>query len=358
MGIAASKPDFEEVDITDDHSKHTQEFIEHELAIYTGNIQEIIFYCGIVIMVMAVVALVLAPFVSRESIPFLIRKNRSDKAYKEFVALRQTSKDDAQDLQHEFDTWKQHILLQPKHTLNIFKADNLQPLQLLVNTRLLSLFFNCILMPVVSARLLYADKEKTMKRLNDEECSHYNLLDIIEFITFFESYQVIVGLLLLLISIIRKVDKYCYKLCFISGMQICLLCVIYSCMDYPLDIPYDLLYYFILLLDGIYLIIPFKLELIHYHQISNLYRENNNNFKIWTMVFVGCLEQIVQILLVLSIFVYVSFGILFTGFGILFTSYWLLKNVQINGPFIEIGNIFRNSWKDTVLKHSQTVGHM
>lgn len=96
----------------------------------TIDIYVIISISGIIIAVMAFLALILAIFINRESIPFLIRKNKYDEAYDEYVILHSSS--NASNLRFEFEIWKNDILIDPRHCANIFHKDNTKLLLWLV----------------------------------------------------------------------------------------------------------------------------------------------------------------------------------------------------------------------------------
>lgn len=352
--LASVLPDFDEYQIEEAIPLQPHRVTdESELETDFLNAQSIITYSGIIIMVMAIVAMILAPFVTRESIPFLVRKQHYDIAYKEYVALR-SSKDNTVNLRNDFENWKAYILLKQTHSVNIFRKENLEPLRLIISTRLLSLFFNSIVMSAVFIRLLDADD---ISVLTNETYDHYDQEFAIDFLVGCKTFHIMIGLSLVLISLKWKTDRFCYQLSFVCGLSVCILYVIYSCMDYLMNFPLQLILLFVFIVNIIYLMVPFKMEVMHFQHISEAYTENNNNYKIWSLVFVGCCENLIQIFLLLNIFLFISYGILLTGFGILYISFWLLKNMPKAGSIHPLENVFVKTKNWDYLRPSHS-GHI
>lgn len=352
------KPDMNESE-TEFDPTYKPDINDFEIEPNIHYVQEIISCSAAIIMIMGVAALLLAPFATRESIPFLVRKRQHDRAYKEYLTLRSASRDKIVDIRSDFEHWKDNILSAPRHNTCVFKKTNMEPLRVIMSTRLLSLLFNSILMTTVFIRLLdYDDGQEIHRHLSmNSTADEYSAEYVIDFLFGAKSFQIVIGLGFVLVGLRCRMDRFCYKLSFGCGLCLCFLYIIYNSIYFLVDVPDRILISFMCAVNVVYLMMPFKIEILHYQQISEAYQEGNNNFKIWSLVFVGCCENLIQILLLLNIFLFISYGILLTGFGIVYISFWLLRNMPNSAAINPTENALRNARKWEYLKHTHTV-HM
>lgn len=303
---------------------------------------EIVSLSGIIIMAVAILALLSAPFITRESIPFMVRNRNDEKAHNEFLALRSSAAESV----IAFENWKEHILLHTKNCVNIFKSENSSSLLMLLHTRLLSLFFNSVFLSVMFTRVLVIDEEASTRLLHPYNRTYVqnDMNYAVELLLLTKLMGFICGLLLLLIAFKIKTDRFCFKLAFIWGLCAFIVYVSYSCLHYLMDKPpYRVTGIFVHIIFAVPWIIAFKFDVLQYQQVSEIYQETNNNYKLWSLVFVGCIEQFIQILLLLNIFLFPTLGALMTNFGIFYISLWLLKNRSNDGAIYPMHEVFRKT---------------
>lgn len=282
-------------------------------------------YSAMVIMALAVVVLISAPFLARESIPYMIRKTKHKAAFKEFVLLR-SKESSMPNVRYDFDLWKGCIMITPKPNLAIFRKENRDSLRLTCSTRLLSLFFNSIVLMAIFVRITDVDSRVEEDFGTNTAGPRYDEQAAIQLFVGFKTIQIIMGLILLVISLKWNVDRFCFKMSFAGGMSVCFLYVVYSCVGYFIKIPDNILLFVVLVVISVFLLLPMRMEIYNYSQIAEAFVEDNSR-KIWTIAFVNCIEHMVHIFLLLQIFMFFSYAILLTGFGMLYVSFWLIKNM-------------------------------
>ncbi|XP_037049742.1 uncharacterized protein LOC119084026 [Bradysia coprophila] len=345
-GLAIGNTGFNE-DLIENPENATIALEDREYVVDDLNIVSI---SGMVIMVIASIALILTPFITRESIPFLVRNKSNEIAYKEFVALAQISENDSSSV-GEFEKWKNSILMHPQHSMHIFRKENFKSLMLLYHTRILSLLFNSIFVSVMFTRVLLFDEETNLKWFYNETMS-YDIKEMeysLDVLLGFKTIAFTCGVVLLLFGMKWKINRFCYKLAFVWGLSAFVIYVTYSCLDVmKFKPPVLVMAIFVYSIMTIYMIVPFKLDVLQYGQIAEIYDEENGNYKLWSLAFVGCLEHFLHILLLMTIFLFPSLGALLTDFGIFYISLWLLKNVPSDGAVCPLKNVFR---KVTNLKY-------
>lgn len=352
--LASAIPDYGTYDENVIHANRTVHSIETEINTAQDNVNDIVWLSGIVIMLMGAIILVIAPFITRESIPFLIRKHHYDKAFDEYRKICSIEKT-IPTLRDDFECWKLHVLATPAATIRIFTKVNWPALRLIGSTRLLSLFFNSVFMAAVFIRLMNVDEFV----VHDDELNENLLYDkydqklAVELLIGCKTFQILIGLALLLISLKWNVDRFCYKMAFIGGLCVCVLYVIFSCLDYVLVIPINFVagIFFVILI--VFLMLPTRMDIFHYGQITESFVEDSG-CKVWTLVFVNCIEHLVHIFLLIQIFLFVSYPVLLTGFGILYISLWLLKNMPTGVTVQPWENAHREAKKWDFLRHNAT----
>lgn len=337
------------IGINKSHSNENSSAIKTHAKSGTDNLDEysiddleIVSFSGIIIMVVAILVLLTAPFITRETIPFLVRHRNDDKAHAEYLALTLSDTDSPDN----FENWKESILLQSKNNVNIFKTENSSALLWLFHTRLLSLFFNSIFMSVMFTRILLVDEETNIRWFYNETNTYdlSNMNYAIELLLITKIIAFVSGVILILIAIKIETDRFCFKLSFVWGLSAFIVYVTYSCLHYLMNKPpYRVMEIFIYFVLFIPMIISFKFDVLQYQQIAKIYQENNNNYKLWSLVFVGCAEQFIQILLLLNIFLFPTLGALLTDFGIFYISLWLLKKLSNGGAIHPVTEVFRKS---------------
>lgn len=282
----------------------------------------LIAYSGLIIIALAATVLVAAPFLVRESTPFLIRKRNDEAALKEYKWVRCTEKN-GPNIRHDFEMWKDCVLAAPQAQANIFRKENLDSLRLMCSTRLLSLFFNSVIITAIFIRLLNYDTD-AFNTNGVFDYKYYNEEHAIELLVGCKFFQIMIGLVLMVISIKWNIDRFCYKLSFVCGMCACVVYVVDSCLDYLVSIPSGLVTIVLQVVITAFLMLPMRMEIFSYSQIAEAFPDSNAH-KVWTIVFVNCIEHLIHIFLMLQIFLFFSYAILLTGFGILYLSYWLMK---------------------------------
>lgn len=311
-------------------------------------------YSGLIIMALAMIVLITIPFLVRESIPFLMRKQQFDAAFKEYVWVRYTEKN-LPNIRSDFEIWKTSILSSSTGKIAIFRKDNSNSLRLLCSTRLLSLFFNSVLIMAVFIQVLNYD-QMSMDIEEESDLPHvsYNEQYAFKLLVGCKLVQIVIGLILMGISMKWNIDRLCYKISFVCGMSVCILYVMYSCLDYLIVLPNNLVSVVFLIVICIFLMLPMRMDIYHYSQIAEVF-PINNTYKVWTIAFVNCIEHFVHIFLLLQIYIFVSYAILLTGFGILYISYWLMKYMPNVSAIKPVASAMNNSKKCEFLKHTHIV---
>lgn len=339
----------------DEHSTNaTTELVGSDyVGEYVVDDLDIVSMSGMVVMILGIIALILTPFITRESIPFLVRGNNQAIAYKEFVALVQTNENHARSV-GEFEYWKNSILMHPEQSMHIFRKENFKSLMLLCHTRILSLLFNSIFVSVMFTRLLLFDEETNIQWFYNETMS-YGIKEFeysLDVLLGFKMIGFVFGAILLLIGIKCNVDRFCYKLTFAWGLSAFIVYVTYSCMDaMKFKPPVLLMATFVYSIMAIYMIVPFKVDVLQYGQIAKIYDEQNDNYKIWSLAFVGCVEHFLHILLLMNVFLFPSLGALLTDFGIFYISLWLLRNAPSVRAVCPLKQAFRKVTNLKYFKH-------
>lgn len=312
----------------------------------------LIAYSGLTIIALAAVVLIATPFLVRESIPFFLRKRNYEAALKEYMWVRCTEKN-GPNIRHDFETWKDCVLSAPPPQTTIFRKDNLDSLRLMCSTRLLSLFFNSVIITAIFIRLLNFDPEADDGIFAYE---YYNEQHAIRLLVGCKLFQIVIGLGLMVISMKWDIDRFCYKLSFVGGMCACIVYVFDSCLDYLIVLPGSLVSTVLLVVICVFLMLPMRMDIFSYSQIAEAFPDSNAH-KVCTIAFVNCIEHLVHIFLMLQIFLFFSYAILLTGFGILYISYWLLKCAPKVIAVEPVESAVKKDRKWEFLKHTYIV-HM
>lgn len=293
----------------------------------TLDIYVIVSFCGIIIMAIAMFAIILAIFINRESIPYLVRKTKYVEAYDEFLAVHSSSKYMTSNRRGDFEIWKNNILLQPKHCANILMRENVQPLKMLFITRILSMLYSSILLTIISIHHL--NRIANQKTYSQHMYDHSNQEDVLNLLLTVKASTLVFGLILHLIGLKWNTDRYYFIASFMWSLGALFVYLAYSCFYHFLDDPPPpFMEYFVFYILIIYLLISFKFEIFYYQQISKIYHEFSNNYKIWSLVCAESSAYLMQILMVLFGFLLNSFSILVTDFGIIFISFWFVKEAR------------------------------
>lgn len=295
----------------------------------TVDVYVIVSFFGIVIMAAALLAIVLAVFINRESIPFLVCRTKYVQAYDEFLILHSSSKNVASNLLSDFEIWKNNILLQSECRKNILKTENVQSLQFLLSARLLNVLYNSIFMSIISIHHMNLIVHQRYHDNGNHLYDHSNQEDVLNLLLTVKASAFIFGLILCLIGLKWNTDRYYFIISLMWSLGALLLYLAYSCFYHLLDhSPPAFMEYFVFYILLVYLMISFKIEMFYYQQISKIYHETNNNYKIWSLVFVECSAYFMHILLILNVFLLNSFSALVTDFGIIFISLWFVKEAR------------------------------
>lgn len=302
-------------------------------------INNIIAMSGTIIMIIGVLVLVLAPLISRESVSFLVTKRNFDQAFVEYEKSYATDGDNSLAVRNDFENRKLYILSDPTARMNIFKKDNFVVLRRICASRLLSMLFSSIYMSAIMVRMINlrvvqnttavvnvdgSDNQTTVVDSYDQTYDLNLLLGC-------KSFQLGLGLLLLIVSFKCNIERFCYKLSFVCGIGIVMLYVVFRVWSELISLPAVLMTFsaVVLFIDiMICLTLRVHIDMYHYLKIDEAFDDNNNHYKIWSLVFVNCVEHVVHILLLVQIFWFVAYPLLFSGFGIAFISFWLLKQMH------------------------------
>lgn len=305
-----------------------------------NEINDIISMSGTIIMIIGILVLVLSPFIARESVPFLVRRRNFDRAFDEYERSYVTNNDSIA-VRNDFEHWKLYILSAPKSTLNIFKKDNFIGLRSICASRVLSMLFSSIYMSAMIVRMMnlstkyhYYTVDSVANETTNETTiiTDYDRRYDLNLLIGCKSFQLAVALILLIVSFKCNIERFCYKLAFACGFGVVIMYVIFCTWAELIPIPYALMLFFsaIFFIDIIVcLTLRVNIDMFHYIKIGDTFDDDNDGYKIWTLVFVNCIEHIAHMLLLLQIFWIVSYPLLFTGFGMLFISYWFLKQMRM-----------------------------
>lgn len=319
--------------------------VENEISDGEDAINYIISKTGTIIMAIGMLVLILTPFLARESVPFLVRKRNFDEAQSEFERSC-AGTGSAIEILNDFQHWKLYILSEPKATMNIFKVDNFERLRQICLSRLLSMLFSSVYMSAMIVRMMnmnseyydYAQRNMTMMpdnaTMTNETTNPIHEYDQSYDITLLlgcKSFQFGLGIILLIISFKCNIEKFCYKMSFTCGFGILFLYVIFCVWSQLIAIPYILMLVFMVIFFMdimICLMLRVHIDMYHYVKIGQAFDDDNNRYKIWSLVFVNLMEHVMHIFLLVQIYWYSAYPLLFTGFGILFISFWFLKRMR------------------------------
>lgn len=322
---------------THQHTNISMTDRQTEISDGEDEINYIISMTGTIIMIIGIMVLILAPLIARESVPFLVYKRNFDQAFLEYEKSYVTHENSLA-IRNDFEHWKLYILSSPRATMNIFKKANFNVLRDICCSRLLSMLFSSIYMSAIFVRMTnlntkYYDYAAGNATANETVViGDYDQSYDLNLLLGCKSFQLSLGLILLIVSFKCNIERFCYKMAAACGFGVIILYVIFCIWAELVRIPYALMLFFtaIFFVDIIIcLMLRVNIDMFHYMRIGHLFDDDNNCFKVWSLVFVNCVEHIAHILLLIQIFWFVSYPLLFSGFGILFISFWFLKQMQI-----------------------------